>query len=60
MEPLMRYEMRETENGWCVWDCEKNTPVVVDGRWASGLSMEAAFELARVLNIYGYKPPAPP
>ncbi len=56
----MRYEMRETENGWCVWDCEKNTPVVVDGRWASGLSMEAAFELARVLNIYGYKPPAPP
>ena len=52
-----RYEMRELDNGWSVWDHETNAPAVVDGRWPTGLQKAAAFELARLLNIYGGQQP---
>jgi hypothetical protein len=47
---LVRYEMRQVNSGWTVWDTQTNAPAVVEGRWQVDLNMEDADDLTDLLN----------
>lgn len=46
----MRYEMREQDDGWIVWDTMTDTPAVIGGRRQEGLSLSDADDVADLLN----------
>jgi hypothetical protein len=48
----MRYEMRQLDNGWAVWDAKANTPAVVANCWQTSLTRNDADDLTDLLNWF--------
>lgn len=46
----MRYQEKQLETGWTVWDTETNAPAVLDGKWHTQLGNSEARNLALWLN----------
>jgi hypothetical protein len=46
----MRYEMRQLQSGWAVWDTASNAPAVHAGAWQVSLTLDDADDLTDLLN----------
>jgi hypothetical protein len=51
---LVRYDVRQDENGWTIYDRQTDRPGSVQGHDTVGLSREDADEIADLLNTLAF------
>jgi hypothetical protein len=47
----IRYEMRRLDDGWTVWDAERNRVAIVERQWLMSVPEQDAIDITHSLNL---------